>query len=265
MEDGGLESTVKTSWSSTVESQTLPTSDSITDGQVKEPMRKEPQSDDTGLSEQTEGSRLSLRRLFSSVRLGRSRTGSLDRCSSRPHPPAPDPASPAPMKKAPSVQSLSVGSPFFKLRKSPSLQSFVSEQKKKDRSENYRPAAESNLQRCLSVEDVSGPSALRSVGRVLQVGSDGTILLELSRPTSQTFGFIISRGRGRPDSGVYVEDMVDFSTEKLYAGLLGVGDEILEVNEEKVACLSLDQVTHMLTQGNSVTVRVLRHRRLPPR
>ncbi|XP_029987565.1 uncharacterized protein KIAA1614 homolog [Sphaeramia orbicularis] len=168
------------------------------------------------------------------------------------------------MKKTPSLQSLSVGSPFLKLRKSPSLQSFTSEQKKKDRSENYRPAADSNLQRCLSVEDVSGPSALRSVGRVLQVGSDGTVLLELSRPTSRTFGFIISRGRGRPDSGVYVEDMVDVSTQKLYAGLLGVGDEILEVNQEKVVCLSLDQVTHMLTQGDSVTVRVLRHRRLPP-
>ncbi|GLD68676.1 uncharacterized protein AKAME5_001998900 [Lates japonicus] len=35
--------------------------------------------------------------------------------------------------------------------------------------------------------------------------------------------------------------MVDSSTEKLYAGLLSIGDEILEVNGEKVACLSLDQ------------------------
>lgn len=64
--------------------------------------------------------------------------------------------------------------------------------------------------------------------------------------------------------GVYVEDMVDSSTEKLYAGLLAVGDEILEVNGEKVACLSLDQVTHLLTQNTSATVRVLRHRRTPP-
>lgn len=59
--------------------------------------------------------------------------------------------------------------------------------------------------------------------------------------------------------------MVDSSTEKLYAGLLAVGDEILEVNGEKVACLSLDQVTHLLAQNTSATVRVLRHRRMPPR
>ena len=59
--------------------------------------------------------------------------------------------------------------------------------------------------------------------------------------------------------------MVDSSTEKLYAGLLSVGDEILEVNGEKVACLSLDQVTHLLTQNASATVRVLRHLRMIPR
>lgn len=65
--------------------------------------------------------------------------------------------------------------------------------------------------------------------------------------------------------GVYVEEMVDSSTEKLYGGLLAVGDEILEVNGEKVACLSLDQVTHLLSQDTSATVRVLRHWRTPPR
>lgn len=76
----------------------------------------------------------------------------------------------------------------------------------------------------------------------------------------QTFGFIISRGRGRRDTGVYIEDM-NSSTGKLYAGLLAIGDEILEVNEEKVACLSLDQVTNLLIKNQSVTIRVLRHQR----
>ncbi|KAK7889881.1 hypothetical protein WMY93_025441 [Mugilogobius chulae] len=216
--------------------------------------------------EPVEGSRLSLRRLFSSVRLGRSRSSSLDRTSSRsPEPPSGHNKPYGLLKKTPSVQSLTMGSPFLKLRKSASVQNFVSEQKKKDRSENYKPGAQSALQRCLSVEDVSCPSSLRSVGRILQVFTDGTLLLELSRPKSQTYGFIISRGKGRPDSGVYVEDMIDSSTEKLYAGLLAVGDEILEVNEEKVACLSLDQVTHLLSHSSSVRVRVLRHRKTPSR
>lgn len=58
--------------------------------------------------------------------------------------------------------------------------------------------------------------------------------------------------------------MVDSSTEKLYTGLLAVGDEILEVNGERVASLSLDQVTNLLTRNTSATVRVHRDWRMPP-
>ncbi|XP_049910106.1 uncharacterized protein si:dkey-121a11.3 [Epinephelus moara] len=259
----------------TAESQAPPTSDSAGYGQDRQPMRAELHRDDMSLPEHVlcrdQPSRLSLRRLLSNVSLSRTRTASLDRLNSRPRPSVSDPAPWGPrmssslLKKTPSVQSLSVGSPFLQFRKSSSVQNFVSEQKKKmDRSADYRPSAEQFLQRCLTIEDIGRPSSVRSVGRVLQVYSDGTFLLEISRPKSQTFGFIISRGRGRPDSGVYVDDMVDSSTEKLYAGLLAVGDEILEVNGEKVACLNLDQVTHLLTQNTSTTVRMLRHWRTPP-
>ncbi|CAL1592687.1 unnamed protein product [Knipowitschia caucasica] len=224
----------------------------------KEPMRAEHRSP----LEPVEGSRLSLRRLFSSVRLGRSRSSSLDRTSSHTLPG--DQHQSHSLKKTPSVQSLTMGSSFLSLRKSASVQNFMSEHKK-DRSEHYKPGTQSALQRCLSVEDVSCPSSLRSVGRILQVYTDGTLLLELCRPKSQTYGFIISRGKGRTDSGVYVEEMVDSSTEKLYAGLLAIGDEILEVNEEKVACLSLDQVTLLLSHSSTVRVRVLRQRKPPSR
>ena len=65
-------------------------------------------------------------------------------------------------------------------------------------------------------------------------------------------------------TGVYVEEMSDGNTEKLYTGLLGIGDEILEVNQEKVAGLSLDLVTQLMTKDNIASVRVLRHRKAPP-
>ncbi|KAI3369180.1 hypothetical protein L3Q82_026152, partial [Scortum barcoo] len=337
VKDGGLDLWMKGSSSSssseiTAESHTPSTTDSRSDGQVRQPMRGEPHSD-VSLPEhfinRDDSFHLSLRRLFSTIRLSRTRTGSLDRLSSQPRPPVSDPPTPSSLRKSSgllkktlSVQSLSVqGSPFLQLRKSSSIYSFGSEQKKKkDRSADYKPAADQFLQRCLSIEDVGHPCSVRSVGRVLQVCSDGTFLLELRRPKSEMFGFIVSRGRGRSDSGtvntlktsqdplygspveaaedpgvhvdparslqrkksccladfvicdkvsvmspgVYVEDMVDSSTEKLYAGLLGVGDEILEVNGEKVACLTLDEVTHLLTQNTSATIRVLRHRRTPP-
>ncbi|XP_042271815.1 uncharacterized protein LOC121900014 isoform X3 [Thunnus maccoyii] len=211
--------TMKNSSSSetAVESQTPPTSESSSEGHVRQPMTVQLHSDLTALPEQFGSrdklSRLSLRNLFSSVTLSRTRTSSLDRLTIRPRPTAYDstpcdstPCGPTPSDPRKSSSLLSVqGSPFLQLRKSSSVQSFVSEQKKKkDRSADYRPADERYLQRSLSVEDVGCPGSLRSVGRLLHVRPDGTFLLELSRPQNQTYGFMISRG----SKGVYVEDVL---------------------------------------------------------
>ncbi|XP_026200701.1 uncharacterized protein si:dkey-121a11.3 isoform X2 [Anabas testudineus] len=263
-----------TSSESPAQSQDPPTSESTSDGQVKQPMNAELHSADAPIPEQfcsrDESSHLSLRRLFSNIRLSRTRTGSLDQLKLNPHPPASDHGLPgtrmtSSLLKKSSVQSLSVGAPFSQLRKSSSVQSFGSEQKKKnDCSADYRPESDRFLPQTLSVEDIGHPGSTRSIGRVLQVCCDGTVQLELSRPPGGMFGFIISQGSAHSTSGVYVEDMLDYSTEKLYSGLLSVGDEILEVNGEKVAGLSLDQVTLLLSQNPSTMVCVIRHRRPSP-
>ncbi|XP_022525347.2 uncharacterized protein KIAA1614 isoform X1 [Astyanax mexicanus] len=225
--------------------------------------------------------KLSLRRFFSAIglnsggRMGKERSSSMEQLSLPPKPSASPSMSPSTvraesgrLRKAPSLQSLRLGSPLVKLKKSSSVQNLQSPRRKGDRSTAYTPgeqpcssALSRGLQRTLSVEDVGSPSAVRSVGRVAQAFPDGTLLLELSRPPDGPFGFLISRGKGRPDSGVYVEEMGDSSTQKLYAGLLGVGDEILEVNGEKVAGLSLELVTRLMTQNSIASIRVLRHRR----
>ncbi|XP_056132471.1 uncharacterized protein KIAA1614 isoform X2 [Lampris incognitus] len=253
-----------------------PTYNYADDGQVKGPLTVElhtnsnPSPDhrtETDADRQEGNPRLSLRQIFSVVGrggagkvLGRVRSNSLDQLTGPAcRAPGPSPrksSSPGQLRKTPSLQMLNMGSPFLKLKKSSSVQS--------DRSAAYSPGLR-GLQRALSVEDVGGPSAVRSVGRVVQACADGTFLLDLHKPPSGSYGFLISRGKGRPDSGVYVEEMIDSSTEKLYAGLLAVGDEILEVNGEKVVGLSLDLVTHRLTDNNSANIRVLRHRKLPQR
>lgn len=56
------------------------------------------------------------------------------------------------------------------------------------------------LHRALSV-DVLASRVVRPVGRVTQAFSDGTLVLELVRPPNGPFGFVISRGKGRPDTG----------------------------------------------------------------
>ncbi|XP_030646967.1 uncharacterized protein KIAA1614 homolog [Chanos chanos] len=260
----------------------------VTDGQARAPMRAEHQREDSPSpshraltdADHREGRpKLSLRRFFSAMglnsagKLGKGRSSSMDQLNIQTKSST---ASPSPahrqqnqLKKAPSLQSLRLGSPFLQLRKSSSVQSLQSPKRKGDRSTAYTPgeqpcspALARGLQRTLSVEDVGSPSAVRSVGRVAQAFSDGTLLLELNRPPNGPFGFLISRGKGRRDSGVYVEEMGDSSTQKLYAGLLGVGDEILEVNGEKVAGLSLELVTQLMTQNSTASIRVLRHRPL---
>ncbi|KAJ8279675.1 hypothetical protein COCON_G00067410 [Conger conger] len=270
-----------------------PAAHCVNDGRIRGPMRVEHLREDScelthgveshkrvvfeGLDQREGKPKLSLRRFFSAIGLNslgkhsKGRSSSMEQLSFSPKS---GPASPSPahrhcgqLKKAPSLQSLRMGSPFAQLRKASSVQSLQIPKKKGDRSSAYMPGdqpcspAYRGLPRALSVEDVGSPSAVRSVGRVAQAFPDGTLLLELRRPPNGPFGFLICRGKGRPDSGVYVEEMGDSSTQKLYAGLLGVGDEILEVNGEKVAGLTLDQVTRIMTQDCSTSIRVLRHRR----
>lgn len=118
-------------------------------------------------------------------------------------------------------------------------------------------------QRALSVEDVSAPSLARTVGRVVEVFSDGTSQMQLQRPPEGTFGFCVAYGNGQRDSGLYVQAMADLDTAKLYSGLLGVGDEILEVNGAKVAGLGLAHIKQLLAHAETLSVRVLRQRPVP--
>ena len=58
------------------------------------------------------------------------------------------------------------------------------------------------LRRGLSVEEVPVTSrTVRPVGKVAQASPDGTLLLELTRPPNEPFGFLISRGKGRANTG----------------------------------------------------------------
>lgn len=63
-------------------------------------------------------------------------------------------------------------------------------------------------------------------------------------------------------SGVYVEKVGDSSGEGPYIGLLGIGDEILQVNGEAVAGLSLDQVTRLMTRESVASLRIMPARRI---
>uniref|UniRef100_A0A8C3WZ18 KIAA1614 n=1 Tax=Catagonus wagneri TaxID=51154 RepID=A0A8C3WZ18_9CETA len=225
-------------------------------------------------------STLGLKKLFLALsqgprpRPGKSRSGSVEQLQ----PPAPGlaPHASAPkVKRAPSFQSLRLVSPSRQHRKAASLQNLHSLLGGKvDRSNLYlveepgdpraagRPA-KAPPRRALSVQDVSAPGLARAVGRVVEVFPDGTCQLQLQRSPEGTFGFRVASGNGRRDSGFYVQEMADESTAKLYAGLLGLGDEILEVNGAKVAGLGLAHMRELLAHAESLSIRVLRQRPVP--
>ncbi|XP_014439447.2 uncharacterized protein KIAA1614 homolog [Tupaia chinensis] len=218
-------------------------------------------------------STLGLRKFFSALgqssrpKLAKSRSYSVEQLQ------ATTPG-PAPHTRAPSLQSLHQVSPSHQRRKAASFQNLHSLLSGKgDRSSLYlvgRPGdnaagrlAKAPARRALSVEDVSAPSLARTVGRVVEVFPDGTSQLQLQRSPEGTFGFCVASGNGRRDSGLYVQAMADSSTAKLYSGLLGVGDEILEVNGAKVAGLGLAHIQELLAHSETLSVRVLRQRPVP--
>ncbi|KAM6396731.1 uncharacterized protein KIAA1614 homolog [Pluvialis apricaria] len=194
------------------------------------------------------------------------------RCYSMEQLPAPGGTSPdgPGMKKSPSLQSLQLVSPFCQPRKAASIQNLHPLLGKAPRASAYllpQTVADrkggAGPRRSLSVEDIGAPGRLRAVGRVVEVFPDGTSQLELQRPPHGAFGFCVTSGHGRPDTGVYVQEMADAGTAKLYAGLLGVGDEILQVNGAAVSGLGLARIRELLLRADTLSLRVLRHRPAP--
>nr|XP_061784042.1 uncharacterized protein LOC133575373 [Nerophis lumbriciformis] len=224
--------------------------------------------------------KLFLRRFFSSIGLnsvGRlvkgGRSSSMEQLSiptARPNTSSPSPTRrPQPatrMQRTPSLQTLHTVLPLAQLRKASSVQSL---ERRTERATilgevqipyGLAPSLDiphGQLQRALSVEDILASRVVRPAGRVSQAFPDGSLLLELIRPPNGPFGFVISRGKGRPDTGVYVEKVGDGTGDVPYVGLLGVGDEILQVNGEVVAGLSLDQVTRLMTRESVACLRIM--------
>uniref|UniRef100_A0A8B9M1S5 KIAA1614 n=1 Tax=Accipiter nisus TaxID=211598 RepID=A0A8B9M1S5_9AVES len=222
---------------------------STADGRVVDEHRPSP-SREPGRPASRKGSSASasgLKKLLCSLsqstkqRLGRFRCYSMEQL---PAPGSNPPDGPG-MKKSPSLQSLRLVSPFCQPQKAVSVQSLHPFLGKAPRASAYllpQTAADrkgsSGPRRSLSVEDIGVPGRLRAVGRVVEVFPDGTSQLELQRPPHGAFGFCVTSGHGRPDTGVYVQEMTDAGTAKLYAGLLGVGDEILQAPTDTPVALA---------------------------
>ena len=83
---------------------------------------------------------------------------------------------------------------------------------------------------------------------------EGSLLVEMEKPSNGPFSFCIAR---RKETGnVYITNMNDSYPNKMYAGLMKLGDEITEVNGMKVDQLTLDQIYDVIFDNKTLTLRI---------
>ncbi|XP_077986938.1 uncharacterized protein LOC144441254 [Glandiceps talaboti] len=161
------------------------------------------------------------------------------------------------MKKSPSLRSLSS---ILGRKKESDYDSFYQQERLKQDRRMQRPSSarsDRSISSRKSSSSVTSPNYLRKVGRILKSNVDGTQVIELVRPPSGPFGFYIARGNEKFGRGIFVSRMSDGYPEKMYAGLMGVGDEILAINGHSVQNKSMDGVYDLMADQDRLTLKIL--------
>ncbi|CAH1271598.1 PARD6A [Branchiostoma lanceolatum] len=110
----------------------------------------------------------------------------------------------------------------------------------------------------LDTSSVSSPGHFRTIGRLVKMMPDNTQVIELIKPPHGPFGFYIARGNEKYNHGLFVSRLSDGYPDKLFAGLLGLGDEILEINGVPVNTITLDDVYDLMAETKEkLVLRVL--------
>ncbi|XP_071496178.1 uncharacterized protein [Diadema antillarum] len=170
-----------------------------------------------------------------------------------------------------------------KLKKSPSLRSLTGLLKKKDKDSDSgfsdgfygkrrsasvlgletAPLSPTSLkdgyirpQRTTEETDVTLPTHGRKIGRLLAVKPDGTQVIQLVKPPNGPFGFYIAKGTSSHGDGIFVTRLGDGHPAKILAGLLHVGDEILEINGQDLRRKKLDDVYDLMMDNDVLALRV---------
>ncbi|XP_041370350.1 uncharacterized protein LOC121384160 isoform X1 [Gigantopelta aegis] len=166
------------------------------------------------------------------------------------------------MSKGPSLKSFTS---FFSRKKPPRISS--TGDACVDTAVQDPPSKDGKLKKCHkylkrkskpmpSKETVESPKEFRQLGKLIGINPDGSQLVELKKPPNGPIGFYIARGTANYDYGLLVSRFTTENPEKLFAGILGVGDEILEVNEKPVKDLTLEQVYELMAASDKLILKV---------
>ncbi|PIK60833.1 hypothetical protein BSL78_02233 [Apostichopus japonicus] len=154
------------------------------------------------------------------------------------------------LKRSPSLRSMSS---FFGRKKDKLMGSFSDLSTRERRSASISGPSSAVMEQI----DVTTPSYMRKIGRVLEVYDDGTRLVRLVKPPNGPFGFYIAKGASTNGPGIFVKRIGDGHPAKILAGLLQVGDEILEINGHNVKIeKNIDTVYDLILDNDDLVLRV---------
>ncbi|XP_061184107.1 uncharacterized protein LOC133192174 isoform X2 [Saccostrea echinata] len=109
---------------------------------------------------------------------------------------------------------------------------------------------------CSSIESRKSEDEI-SISQLREVLPDGTQIVELNRRHKGPIGFYIARGSTQFKHGIFVSRFSEeVDADERFAGLLNVGDEILEVNGHNISDASLDDVYDLMAD-QSLEVKIL--------
>uniref|UniRef100_A0A0L8I6Y5 PDZ domain-containing protein n=2 Tax=Octopus bimaculoides TaxID=37653 RepID=A0A0L8I6Y5_OCTBM len=108
--------------------------------------------------------------------------------------------------------------------------------------------------------DVDVPTHFRVIGRILEMCLDGTRIIELTQPPHGLCGIYMTRVKHNLGYSIYVSRFSDGYPAKMFAGLLGIGDEILEINGISTGCMTVEDAHDMVASSDKLILRVLPNR-----
>ncbi|XP_076343365.1 uncharacterized protein LOC143243385 [Tachypleus tridentatus] len=106
-------------------------------------------------------------------------------------------------------------------------------------------------------ENNSLPLSDYTCGRFVQFLSDGTRVVEVTKPPHKPYGFFTARRKVGNSKGTFVTRMRDCESSIFLSGLLDVGDEIIEVDKINVKEKDIDEVDHLIMKKNKVLLKIL--------
>uniref|UniRef100_T1K404 PDZ domain-containing protein n=2 Tax=Tetranychus urticae TaxID=32264 RepID=T1K404_TETUR len=93
-------------------------------------------------------------------------------------------------------------------------------------------------------------------GSIVSTPGDYMKIVEIHRPQGKPFGFFVARGTVNNIKGIFIS-RIDSNGEKVYQGLLEIGDRLIEIDGIDVTEASVIQVNQLMSNKTKLTLKIV--------